>query len=163
MNSFKRFKEDKLPDIDCFFKYLKGCKISSEEYSRACNVWKVFNIKHLGEYHDLYLKTDVLLLCDVFENVIDVCFADYRLDTCHYFSSPGLFWDAMLKMTGIKLEKISDIEMHLFLQNGMRGGVSYISKRYGKSEEDINIMYWNMDNLYGTVISFDYLPYGGFR
>ena len=69
----------------------------------------------------------------------------------------------MLKMTGIKLEKISDIEMHLFLQNGMRGGVSYISKRYGKSEEDINIMYWNMDNLYGTVISFDYLPYGGFR
>ena len=112
----------------------------------------VFNIKNLGEYHDLYLKTDVLLLCDVFERFINVCLKDY-----------GLSWDAMLKMTGIKLEKISDIDMYLFLEKGMRGGVSYISKRYSKSDDDVNIMYWDMNNFYGTVMTFNYLPYDGFK
>ena len=90
INSFKRFKEDKLPDIDCFFNSLKNCCITDEEYCRACNVWKVSNIKNIGEYHDLYLKTDVLLLCDVSEKFIDVCLKDYRLDSCHYYSSPEL-------------------------------------------------------------------------
>ena len=163
MNSFKRFKEDRLPDKDCAFNSLKYCETSEEEYSRACNVWKVFDIKDLEEYHDLYLKTDLLLLCDVFEKFIVVCLKDYGLDPCHYFSSPGLSWDAMLKMTGIKLEKINKIDVHLFLEKGIRGGVSYISKRYSKSSDDISIMYWDMNNLYGTVMSFDYLPYEGFR
>ena len=81
----------------------------------------------------MYLKCDVLLLCDVFERFIDVCLKYYGLDLCHYFSSPGPSWDAMLKMTGIKLEKINNIEVHLFLEKGMRGCVSYISKRYSKS------------------------------
>ena len=123
----------------------------------------MFEIKNLGEYHDLYLKTDVLLLCDVFEKFISVCLKDYGLDPCHYYSSPGFSWDAMLKMADIKLEKIHDINVHLFLEKGMRGGVSYISKRYSKSSDDISIMYWDMNNLYGTVMSFDYLPYGAFR
>ena len=109
------------------------------------------------------------MLCDVFEKFIDVCLKDYGLDPCHYFSSPGLSWDAMLKMTGIRLEKISDIGTYLFLEKGMRGGVSCISKRYSKSERNASnsrntdIMYWDMNNLYGTVMSLDYLPYGGFR
>ena len=99
---------------------------------------------------------------------IDVCLKDYGLDPCHYFSSPGLSWDAMLKMTGIKLEKVSEIDIHLFLEKGMRGGVSYISKRYSKSSkgnskysENIDIMYWDINNLYRTVMSLDYLPYSG--
>ena len=71
----------------------------------------------------MYLKTDVLLLCDVFEKFISVCLKDYGLNPCHYFSSPGLNWDAVLKCTDIKLEKISDIDMDLFLEKGMRGGV----------------------------------------
>ena len=133
MNSFKRLKEDKLPGKDCFFNSLKDCSISEEEYCRAIDVWKEFNIKNLGEYHELYLKTDVLLLCDVFEKFIDVCLKDYGLDPCHYFSSPGLAWDAVLEMSGIRLEKINDIDMYLFLEKGMREGVSYISKRYSKS------------------------------
>ena len=141
INSFKRFKDDKLPDKDGFFNSLKDCNITDKKYSRARNVWKVFNIKNLEKYHDLYLKTDVLLLCDVFEKFIDVCLKDYGLDPCHYFSSPGLSCDAMLKMTGIKLEKINDIAMYSFLEKGMRGGVSCISKRYRKSTEDVNIMY----------------------
>ena len=103
------------------------------------------------------------MLCDVFEKFIDVCLKDYGLDICHYFSSPGLSWDVMLKMTGIKLEKIHDIDMYFFLEKGTKGGLSCISKRYSKSTEDVNIMYWDMNNLYGTVMSFCYLPYGGFR
>ena len=90
MNSFKSFKEDKLPDKDCLFNSLKDCFVSKEEYSSACNVWNLFGTKNLGEYHDLYLKIDVLLLCDVFEKFIDVCLKDYGLDPFHYFSSPGL-------------------------------------------------------------------------
>ena len=159
MDSFKRSKEDKLPDKDCFFNSWKNCGIREEKYFRAYNVWKVFDIKNLREYHDLYLKTDVLLLTDIFEKFIDVCLKDYGLDPYHYFSSPGLSWDVMLKMTGIRLEKIHDIEMYLFLEKGMRGGVSYISKINSKSDE----MYWDMNNLYGTVMSFDYLPYDGFK
>ena len=87
-NSFGRFKERKLPDIDCFFSSLKNSGISQKEYQRACDVWKVFNFKTLGQYHDLYLKTDVSLLCDVFEKFISVCLADFGLDPCHYLSSP---------------------------------------------------------------------------
>ena len=98
-NSFKKFKESKLPEIDKFFSSLKDCGISEKEYQGAFDVWKVFQIKNLGEYHDLYLKTDVLLLCDVFEKFINVCLKDYGLDPCHYFSSLGLSWDALLKMT----------------------------------------------------------------
>ena len=113
-NSFKKFKESKLPDIDKFFSSLKNCGINEKEYQRACNVWKVFKIKYLGEYHDLYLKTDVLLLCDVFEKFIGVCLKDYGFDPCHYFSSLGLSWDSMLKMTGIELEKINNIDVYLF-------------------------------------------------
>ena len=109
------------------------------------------------------IKTDVLLLCDVFEKFISFCLKDYGLDPCHFFSSPGISWDAMLKMTGIKLEKISNTDAHLFLEKGMRDGVSYISKRYSKSERDTDIMYWDMNNLHGTVMSFNYLPYGSFR
>ena len=73
-------------------------------------------LKHLGQYHDLYLKTDVLLLCDVFEKFINVCLKGYGLDASHYFISPGISWDAMLKMTGIQLEKIHNIDVHLFLE-----------------------------------------------
>ena len=116
----------------------------------------------MGQYHDLYLKTDVLLLCDVFEKFISVCVKDYGLDPSHYISSPSLSWDAMLKFTGTQLEKIHDIDMHLFLEKGMRGGVSYISKRYSRADENNTIMYWDANNLYGWAMIQD-LPYGGFK
>ena len=94
--------------------------ISKEKYDRAINIWKVFKIKHLGEYDDLYLKTDALLLVHVFEKFVGTCLNYYRLGPCHYFSSPGLSRDAMLKMTGIKLQKIHDVNMHIFIEKGMR-------------------------------------------
>ena len=149
MNSFKKFKENKLPDICKFFSSLKDCGINEKEYQTADNAWKVFEIKHLGEYHDLYLKTDVLLLCDVFEKFIRTCLEYYCLDPCHCFSSPGLSWDAMLNMTKIRLQRIDDTDMHLFIEKGIRGGISYISKRYAKADDNKTIMYWDATNLYG--------------
>ena len=81
----------------------------------------------MGEYHDLYLKSDVVLLANVFENFREACQANYRLDPCHYVTSPGLAWDTMLRMTGINLDLITDIDMQLFIEKGMRGGISYCS------------------------------------
>ena len=120
MNSFKKFKENKLPDKCKFFSSLKDYGINEKEHER---VWKVLEIKNLSEYHDLYLKTDVLLLCDMFEKFIKTCLRYYNLDPSHYFSSPGLSWDAMIKMTGIKLELINNIDIHLFIEKGMRGSI----------------------------------------
>ena len=162
LDSFKKFKESKLPDNDNFFSSLKDCGISDQEYQRAVNLWKVFEIKNLGEYHNLYLKTDVLLLCDVFEKFINTCLEYYCLDPCHYFSSPGLSWDAMLKVTGIELEKINNIDVHLFMEKEMRGGISYISKRYSKSDKNKTIMYWDPNNLYGWAMTQN-LPYCDFK
>ena len=84
----------------------------------------------MADYHDHYLKKDVLLLADVFEKLLDTCLKFYKLDPCHYFSSPGLSWDEMLKMTDVEFKKISDIEMYLFIEKGLRGGISYIAKKY---------------------------------
>ena len=86
-------------------------------------------MKTMGDYHDHYLKKDVLLFADIFEKFISTCIKNYELDPCHYFSSPGLSWDAMLKMTDVKLEKIFDIDKYLFIEKGSRGAISYISKR----------------------------------
>ena len=127
----------------------------------------------MGEYHDLYLSSDVLLLTDVFENFRKTCMQCYKLDPCHYFTSPGLSWDAMLKMTNIKLELMTDIDMYQFIEKGMRGGVSNIANRYGNAnnkymkEYDENalsnyIMYLDANNLYGWTTS-QYLPTGNFK
>ena len=93
-------------------------------------IWDKLEMKNMGDYHNHYLKKDVLFLADVFEKFIDTRLKCYGLDPCHYFSSPGLSWDAMLKMTGVKLGKISDIGKYLFIEKGLRGGISYIAKRY---------------------------------
>ena len=87
-------------------------------------IWNRFGMKNMGDYHDHYLKKDVLLLADLFENVIKTCLKYHELDPCHYFSSPGLSWDAMLEMTDVKLEKISGIDKYLFIEKGSRGGIS---------------------------------------
>ena len=110
----------------------------------------------------MYLKTDVFLWRDVFEKFIKTCLEYYCLDPCHYFSSPGLSWDAMLKMTGIKLEKIHIINIHLFIEKGMRGGISYISKRYAKADDNNTIMCWDPNNLYGRAM-IQSLPVSDFK
>ena len=94
---------------------------------------KYIQIKEYGRIHHLYLKSDILLLADVFENFRKTCMQYYELDPCHCFTSPGLSWDAMLKMTDIILELIIDVDMFQFIEKGMRGGVSYIANSYGKA------------------------------
>ena len=95
--------------------------MSDEDYFTCNKIWNEFNMKNMGDYHDHYLKRDVLLLADVCEKFIDMCLKFYKLDPCDYFSSPGLSWDALLKMTGVKLEKISYSDMYLFIEKGLRG------------------------------------------
>ena len=117
-------------------------------------------MKNMGDYHDHYLKKDVLQLAGIFEKFTGTCLKYYGLDPCHYFSSSGLIWDAMSKMDGEKLEKISDIDKYLFIEKGLREGISYIAKRYAKvNNKYINgynpkkpskfITYLDMNNLYG--------------
>ena len=93
------------------------------------------------------------MLCDAFEKFIKTCLNYYNLDLCHYFSSPALSWDAMLKMTSIKLELISDTDMHLFIEKGMRGRIHYIAKRYSKADKNKRIMYWGANNLYRLAMN----------
>ena len=160
MNSLKKSSEDKLPKKSKFFSFLKDEDISKKDYEKAKNISNTFKIKTLGEYHDLYLKTDVLSLAYVFEKIINTCLNYYGLDPCYYVSSPGLSWDAFLKMTKVELELISDTDMLLFVEKGMRGGISCITKRhckannkytkdYDSDKENIFILYLDANNLYG--------------
>ena len=184
MDTFKRFGEEKLPDEECFYNSVKdrttgenGKKldghISDEDYLMCKKIWNEFNMKNMGDYHDYYLGKDVLLLADIFEKFIVTCLKFYGIDLCHYFSSPGLSCDAILKMTGVRLEKIVDIDMYLFTEKGLRGGVSYIAKKYAKENnkyiKDYDpknpskfITFLDMNNLYGWATS-GYLPYSGFK
>ena len=172
IDSFEKFKEQ-LPSKEDFYSILNDKHIEDKDYQHAQNVWNTFNIKNMGEYHDLYLASDILLLADVFENFRKTCLKYYKLDPCHYFTSPGLSWDAMLKMTNIKLELMTDIDMFQFIEKGLRGGISYIANRYGKANNKYMkkydekapskyIMYLDANNLYGWAMS-QYLPTGRFR
>ena len=169
MDSFDKFNT-RLPSKEDFYSILNDEHISDEDYQHAQNVWNTFKLNNMGEYHDIYLQTDVLLLADVFESFRKSCIRYYKLDPCHYFTSPGLSWDAMLKMTDIKLELMTDIDMFQFIEKGMRGGISYIANRYGKANNKYMktyddkapskyIMYLDANNLYGWAMS-QYLPTG---
>lgn len=127
----------------------------------------------MGEYHDIYMKSDVLMLADVFETFRNVCKDKYELDPCHYNTAPGLSWDAMLKKTGVQLELLTDYEMHMFIELGMRGGISTITQRYAKAnnkylkdynkdEKSSYIMYLDANNLYGGAMS-EALPISDFK
>ena len=173
MDSFEKFNKTELPTKEEFYSILNNEHISDKDYCHAKKVWNTFQLQTMGEYHNLYLQSDILLLADVFENFRKTCLQYYKLDPCHYFTSPGLSWDAMLKMTNIQLELMTDIDMFQFIEKGMRGGISYIANRYGKannkymSKYDKNkpskyIMYLDANNLYGWAMS-QYLPTGGFK
>ena len=174
MDSLERFKENKLPPKEAFYSRLTGEGTGDEDYEHTEKVWKVFGMKTLQDYHDLYNVTDVLLLADVFENFRNICMENYKLDPAHYFTAPGLAWDACLKITGVELELLSDIDMLLMIEKGIRGGVSMISNRHGKANnkymgESFNekepskyIMYLDSNNLYGWAMSKP-LPIHGFE
>ena len=107
--------------------------ISGKDYSTCKKNWDKFEMKNMGDFHDHYWQKDVLLLVDVFERFIDMCLKYYVLDPSHYFCCPGLCWDAILKMTGVELEKISDIDKHLYIEKGLSEGISCSIKRYAQA------------------------------
>ena len=133
--ALKDLVKKKLPNKECFHSSVKdgtgdnGEKldghISGKDYLMCKKICNEFSIKNMGDSHNHYLKKDGLLLADVFEKFIDTRLKFYKLDSCHYFSSPGLSWDAMLK--------ISDIDVYLFGEKELRGGISYIAKRHSKA------------------------------
>ena len=134
-------------------------KVLVMRITRMQKVWKTFEMKNLEDYHNLCNRVDVLLLADVFKNFRDICIKNYNLDPAHYYTAPGLAWDASLKVTKVELELLSDIDM--LVEKGIRGGVSMISNRYGKannkymgdrfddSKPSKYISYLDANNLYG--------------
>ena len=116
MDSWERFDETLLPDKEAFYSELKLEDITDEDYEHAQKVWEVFGIKNLGEYHDLYVQSDTLLLADVFENFRAKGIEIHGFDPAHFLSAPGLAWQACLKKTKVKLELLTDIAVLLIVE-----------------------------------------------
>ncbi|XP_071055153.1 uncharacterized protein [Onthophagus taurus] len=172
MNSFDKLNDTVLPCKDAFFNKLTLEAITDEQYLHAQTVWETFMCQTLKDYSDLYLKSDVLLLADVFEKFRQVCFRTYGLDPANYYTAPNLSWDSMLKFTKIKLELLTDIDQVHFIKKGIRGGISQCSLRHARANNkfmehfDTNLpsnflMYWDANNLYGWAMSQP-MPVGEF-
>ena len=162
-----------MPPKEEFYSKLNDEHITEDDYIHAKKVWHTFDCKTIKDYHDLYLKSDVLLLADVFENFRKTCLKHYNLDPAHYYTSPGLAWDACLKETKQQLQLLTDYDMLMMFERGIRGGISHISKRYSEannkfmkdydhSKETKFIQYLDANNLYGWAMTQS-LPTHGFK
>jgi hypothetical protein len=172
LDSWEKLDEPSLPPIAGFYSKLRQAGCSDADYAHAQRVWTDFKCSSLKQYMELYLKTDVLILADVFEEFRAVCLKNYGLDPAHYVSAPQLSWDAMLKLTSCSLELISDPEQYRSIDAGIRGGVSNITTRYARannqymtsydsSKPSSYIIYLDANNLYGWAMSMP-MPTGGF-
>ena len=161
MDSQDKLKERQLPSREEFYSSLNGDTVSQEDYEHAVNVWNSFGCETLEDYTLLYMDLDVRILADVFEQFCENSLNAYKLDPAHYFTEPDWTWDALLKYTGVELELLDDIDMVIFIQRGIRGGISQCSHRYSKannrcmsdfneSEESKYIMYFDINNFYGV-------------
>ena len=173
MDSWENFDETTLPPKEDFYSKLNLEGISDEDYAHAQKVWDVFEIKNQVEYHDLYVQSDTLLLADVFDNFRNMCLEIYELDPVYFVSAPGLAWQPCLKKAEVKLELLTDYEMILMIEKGIRGGICQATHRYAKANnkylknQDKNIEsscieYLDANNLYGWVMP-QKLPTKGFR
>ena len=173
MDNWERFNETSLPNKESFYSSLNMENIDDIDYRHGNNVFKKFQLKNLGEYHDLYVQSDTLLLADVFENFRNMCIKVYELDPAHFLSLPGLAWQACLKKTNVKLELLTDYDMLLMIEEGIRGGICHSIRRYAKAnnkymknydknKEFLYIQYLGANNLYGWTMS-QKLPVNGFK
>ena len=174
MDSWERFKETHLPPKEAFYSKLSMRGISNEDYKHAKRVWKAFGINDLGEYHDLYLKTDVILLSNMFEAFRSTCLEHYKLNPAHFYTSPGLAWQACLKKIGVRLELLTNPDMLLMFEHGIQGGITQAVHRYAKANNEYMgdkfnpkectsfLQHLDANNLYGWAMS-QLLPTGGFR
>ena len=173
MDGWDKFNETSIPSKESFYSNLTMENISETDYRHANNVFKTFKLNNLGDYHDLYVQSDTLLLADVFENFRKACIKTYELDPVHFISLPGLAWQACLKKTGVELELLSDYDMLLMIEEGIRGGICRAVHRYAKannkymknydeSKESSYIQYLDANNLYGAAMS-EKLHINGFK
>ena len=173
MDNWERFNETSLPSKELFCSNLNMKDIDDIDYRHGSNVFNQFKLNNLGDYHDLYVQSDTLLLADVFENFRDMCLKEYELDPADFLSLPGLAWQACLKKTNVKLEFLTDYDMLLIVEEGTRGGICRSIHRYAKAnnkymknynnnEESSYIQYLDANNLYGLAMSKK-LPVNGFK
>ena len=164
ISDFNKFKEEQLPPIECFYNDMTNEHLSENEYKRAQSIWNILNIKNLGEYHDLYVLCDTLLLADVFEAYRKLSLQEDNLDPLNFYSSPSLSWGACLKYTNVSLELLTDPDKYLLFERSLRGGISVISHRYfeannqylstyNPNKEKSYIIYLDCNNLYGYAMS----------
>ena len=173
MDNWEKFDETTAPPKEAFYSQLKLEDISDADYAYAQKVWEVFGIKNPGEYYDLYAQSDTLFLADVFENFWIMCLEIYELDPVYFLSAPGFAWQAYLKKTGVKLELLTDYDMLLMVEKGIRGGICQATHRYAKANNiyvnkydkkiDLSyIEYLDANNLYGWAM-FQKLPVNSFE
>ena len=164
MDSWDKFNETSIPNKESFYSNLTMENITETDYIHANKVFKTFKLNNLGDYHDLYVQSDTLLLADVFENFRKACIKTYELDPAHFISLSGLAWQACLKKTGVELELLTDYDMLLMIEEGIRGGICHAVHRYAKannecmkdydeSKESSYIQYLDANNLYGAAMS----------
>ena len=133
MDSWERYNENTIPPKEAFYSELNLENITDKDYEHVKKVWETFEIKNVGEYHDLYVQFDTFLFPDVFENFRKKCIEIYKLDPAHFFSASGVAWQACLKMTKVELELLTDIDMPLMVEKGTRGEICQAIHRYAKA------------------------------
>ena len=173
IDEWDKFNEKVLPGKESFYSNLTLGNISEIDYAHANNVFKKFNINNLGEYHDLYIRSDTLLLADIFENFRQSCLENYELDPAHFISLPGLAWQACLKKTNVELELLTDYDMLLMVEEGIRGEICHAVQRYAhannkymndydQKKKPYYIQYLDANNLYGKAMT-EKFPVRGFK
>ena len=173
MDSIDKFNETTLPNIEKFYSKLQMKNISSDEYNHTKKVWDNFEIKTLGEYHDLYVQADTAQLSDVFENFRSLCLKEYQLDPAYFVSTPSLAFEAMLKITSAKIEVFTVIDMVLMTEKGIRGGLTQVIRKngvannkylpnYDDSKKTTYLEYLDANNLYGYAMNKK-LPFNRYK
>ena len=173
MDGWNKFNEKLIPSKELFYSNLTLENISELDYMHANDVFKTFELNNLGDYHDLYVRSDTLSLADVFENFRKACIKIYELDPAHFVFLPGLAWQAFLKKTIVELILLTDYDMLLMIEEGIRGGICHAIKRYAKAnnkymkdydkkKKSSYIQYLDANNLYGKAMT-EKLPVRGFK